>query len=107
MKRSKTDKRHERALSNLLEKGILATGLGTVCLMAPTFFESMSALKGVETGLRIPGLIALGVGFVLLGIRFSVQSRAKKRSAMPRYGDKTRTTQAGLKTQSLPTHADT
>jgi len=84
MKRSKTDKRHERALSNLLEKGIAAAGLGIVLLMAPTLLDSLPALRGLAAGLRIPGWLALGIGVVLLGIRLSVQSKAKKLAAMRR-----------------------
>jgi len=34
--------------------------------------------------LRIPGWLALGIGVVLLGIRLSVQSKAKKLAAMRR-----------------------
>jgi hypothetical protein len=81
--KSKKDKHHHRALSNLLEKGLAAAALGMACLAAPALLGPQSTLAGMATALRVPGFIVLGLGLVLLGIRFSIQSRAKKLAAMP------------------------
>lgn len=86
MNKSKTDKKHQRALAALLEQGVAAIGLGAACLVAPSFLEPSSATASVATVLRVAGWLSTGVGAVLLGFRFCVQSKAKKLSALPRGG---------------------
>jgi restriction system protein len=83
MARSTASKQQKRALSTLLEKGILATGLGVIFLMAPVFLGASSILKPVATGLRIPGWLTLGLGLVLLGIHLALKSRADKTAGTP------------------------
>lgn len=80
----KTDNKHQRALAALLEQGVAAIGLGAACLVAPSFLEPSSATASVAAVLRMAGWLSAGVGFVLLGFRFSVQSKAKKLLALPR-----------------------
>ena len=84
MTKSKSDKQHQRALTVLLEQGVAAIGLGAACLVAPSFLEPSSATASVAAVLRMVGWLSFGVGAVLLGLRFSVQSKAKKLSALPR-----------------------
>ena len=50
MARSKTNKRHKRALSTLLEKGVIATGMGIAFLIAPIFLGTSPVLKLVAAG---------------------------------------------------------
>ncbi len=80
----KTDNKHRRALAALLEKGVAAIGFGAACLVVPSFLEPSSATASVAAVLRMAGWLSAGVGLVLLGFRFSVQSKAKKLSALPR-----------------------
>ena len=80
----KTDKKHRRALTALLEQGVAAIGLGAACLVAPSFLEPSSATASVAAVLRMTGWLSIGVGAVLLGLRFSVQSKARKLSSLPR-----------------------
>lgn len=84
MTKSKPDKKHQRALSVLLEQGVAAVGLGAACLVVPSFLEPSSASASVAAVLRMAGWLSIGVGTVLLGLRFSVQSKAKKLSTLPR-----------------------
>ena len=84
MTKSKTDRKHQRALSVLLEQGVAAVGLGAACLVAPSFLEPSSASASVAAVLRMAGWLSIGVGAVLLGLRLSVQSKAKKLSTLPR-----------------------
>lgn len=86
MARSKTNKRQKRGLDTLLEKGILATGLGVAFLLAPLVLSAVPILKPVAAGLRIPGWLALSVGLVLLGIHLALKSRADKTSGLPDVG---------------------
>ena len=83
MARSKTNKRQKRALSTLLEKGVIATGIGVAFLIAPIFLSTSPILKSVAAGLRMPGWLALFLGLVLLGIHFALKSRAEKAIALP------------------------
>lgn len=80
----KTDNKHRRALAALLEKGVAAIGLGAACLVVPSFLEPSSATASVAAMLRMAGWISIGVGAALLGLRFSVQSKARKLSSLPR-----------------------
>lgn len=84
MTKSKPDRKHQRALSVLLEQGVAAVGLGAACLVVPSFLEPSSASASVAAVLRMAGWLSIGVGIVLLGLRFSVQSKAKKLSTLPR-----------------------
>lgn len=84
MTKSNTDRRHQRALAALLEKGVAAIGFGAACLVAPSFLEPSSATAAVAAVLRMTGWLCLGVGVALLGFRFCVQSKAKQLSALPR-----------------------
>ena len=80
----KPDNKHRRALTALLEQGVAAVGLGAACLVAPSFLEPSSATASVAAVLRMAGWISIGVGAVLLGLRFSVQSKARMLSSLPR-----------------------
>jgi hypothetical protein len=82
--RSNNDKQHKRALLMLLEKGVASIGLGAACLVAPSFLEPSPTANSIAAGLRMGGWIAIAVGLVLLGVRFSVQSKARKLSSLPR-----------------------
>ena len=84
MTKLNTDKKHQRALSALLEQGVAAVGLGAACLVVPSLLEPSSTTASVAAVLRMAGWLSIGVGAVLLGLRFSVQSKAKKLSALPR-----------------------
>lgn len=83
MTRSRSNKRQKRALDTLLEKGIIATGMGVAFLLAPLFLGTSLVLKSIATGLRIPGWLSLGVGLMLLGIHFAFRSKAEKIAAVP------------------------
>ena len=83
MARSKTNKRQKRALNTLLEKGVIATGIGVAFLIAPIFLNTSPVLKSVAAGLRLPGWLALGIGLVLLGIHFALKSKAERTIALP------------------------
>ncbi len=84
MTESNTDRQHQRALLTLLQKGIAAIGLGAALMVAPSFLEPSSTTASVAAVLRMSGWLAMGVGLVLLGIRFSVQCKAEKLAAIPR-----------------------
>ena len=83
MARSKTNKRQKRALNTLLEKGVIATGMGVAFLVAPIFLSTSPILKVVAAGLRLPGWVALSIGLVLLGIHFALKSKAERAMALP------------------------
>ena len=68
----------------LLEKGVACIGVGAACLVAPSFLEPSPTANSIAAGLRMGGWIALAVGLVLLGLRFSVQSKARKLANLPR-----------------------
>ena len=78
------DKQHKRALSVLLEKSVAAIGLGAACLVAPSFLEPSPSANAIAAGLRMGGWIAIALGLVLLVVRLSVQSKARKRASLPR-----------------------
>lgn len=79
------DKQHKRALTALLEKGVACIGLGAACLVAPSFLEPSPTANSIAAGLRMGGWIAMAVGLVLLGVRFSVQSKARKLAGLARW----------------------
>lgn len=83
MTESNTDRQHQRALVTLLQKGTAAIGLGAALMVAPSFLEPSSATASVAAALRISGWLTMGVGLLLLGIRFSVQSKAEKLATIP------------------------
>lgn len=78
------DKHHKRALALMLEKGVAAIGLGAACLVLPAFLEPSPNANAIASAFRMGGWIAVGIGLVLLVVRFSVQSKARKRASLPR-----------------------
>jgi hypothetical protein len=78
------DKHHKRALALMLEKGVAAIGLGAASLVVPAFLEPSPNANAIASAFRMGGWIAVGVGLVLLIVRFSVQSKARKRANLPR-----------------------
>ena len=83
MTKTKPTKRQKRALNTLLEKGVVATGLGVGLLAAPLFFGSSVILSAVAKGFRVPGWLALGVGLVLLGIHLATKAKLETATAFP------------------------
>jgi restriction system protein len=83
MARSKTNKRQKRGLDTLLEKGILATGIGLAFLIVPSFFGPSPVLKAIASGLRTPAWLALGLGLVLLGIHFASKAKSVQKTESP------------------------
>lgn len=77
MARSKTNKWQKRARGDFLEKGASLTALGLALLVLPLFLGASPMLKPLAGALRIPGWIALGIGLVLLAIRFALKSKAE------------------------------
>jgi restriction system protein len=77
MARSKTNKRQKNHLHSLLEKGVLCTTLGLAFLSTPLFFKSSAVLNAIATGLRIPGLLALGVGLVFIALYFVMKAKVE------------------------------
>ena len=67
-------KRKTRSSGTLLEKAVFLIVLGLLFLGAPHLFESSPGLLQMQAGLRLPGLLALGIGLVLLAV-----DRARKR----------------------------
>lgn len=90
MARAKTNKRQQRALSDLLGKGVLAILLGLAFLMAPLFLGKSPILKPLAMGLRTPGWLALGIGLVLLCLHCVLKSRTDETLRTPRAGPKRR-----------------
>lgn len=82
MTRSKTNKRKKRALDELLEKGAYVTALGIALLVAPLFLGASPMFKTLAGALRTPGWMALGLGLVLLGIRFALKDKAEPRQSL-------------------------
>ena len=62
------NKRRERALHTLQEKGYGACGLGLVMLIAPRLLGSSPVTAAVAQGLQTPGWLVFGAGLVLLTI---------------------------------------
>jgi restriction system protein len=83
MARSKTNKRPKRALATLLEKGVIATVMGVVFLMAPLFLGKSPLFKPLTTVMHAVGWPVLGLGLVLLGIHFALKSKAERAIALP------------------------
>jgi hypothetical protein len=52
--------------------------------VAPSFLEPSPNANAIASGLRMGGWIAIGVGLVILIVRLSVQSKARKRASLPR-----------------------
>ncbi|MDO8375352.1 MAG: restriction endonuclease, partial [Burkholderiaceae bacterium] len=77
MARSKTHKRQKRAADELLEKGAYVTALGIALLVVPLFLGASPTFRTLAGALRTPGLMALGLGLVLLGIRFALKDKAE------------------------------
>lgn len=77
MARSKTHKQQKRGLDELLEKGAYVTALGIALLVVPLFLGASPTFKTLAGALRTPGLMALGLGLVLLGIRFALKNKAE------------------------------
>ena len=83
MTKAKPSKRQKRALNTLLEKGILASGLGIVFLATPLFLKSSGILSAVAGGLRVPGWLALGIGMALIGIHHVTKAKVEAATAFP------------------------
>lgn len=83
MTKAKPTKRQKRALNTLLEKGVVAIGLGIVFLLAPLFFKSSAILGAVAGGLRVPGWLALGIGLALIGIHHVTKAKVAAATAFP------------------------
>ena len=78
MARPKRTKRQQRALDQLLEKGLIGVVLGLAMVVAPAFLAASSPLKAMAGALRIPGLMALGMGLLFLVAHFALKSRLAK-----------------------------
>jgi hypothetical protein len=61
-------KRKTRSSGTLLEKAGFLIALGLLFLFVPRLFETSPGLLEMQAGLRLPGLLALGIGLVLLGV---------------------------------------
>lgn len=83
MTKAKPTKRQKRALNTLLEKGVVATGLGIALLAAPLFFGSSVILGAVAKGFRVPGWLALSVELMLLGIHLATRAKLETATAFP------------------------
>jgi len=75
MPRSKTHKRKKSGLDELLQKGASLAAVGIGLLVVPLFLGISPMLKPLASALRVPGLMALGIGLVLLGIRLLLKSK--------------------------------
>ena len=77
-----TNKRTKRAL-NTFEKGIFASVLGVVFLLAPSFSGSSPVLETVAAGLQVPGWLALGIGLALMAVHFAFKSKTEEIPDVP------------------------
>lgn len=78
MARSKTTRRQKRALDQLLESGLIGTALGLAMVAAPAFVGASTQLKPMALALRLPGLMAMGLGLLLLVAHFVLKRRHDK-----------------------------
>lgn len=85
MARSKTHKRQKRAADELLEKGAYVTALGIALLVVPLFLGASPMFKNLAGALRTPGLMALGLGLVLLAIRFVLKDKAEPEQSLTKF----------------------
>ena len=77
MPRSKTRKQKKSGVDELLEKGASLTAMGVGLLVVPLFLGVSPMLKPLAGALRVPGWMALGIGLVLLGIRFALKDKTE------------------------------
>lgn len=83
MGRKNSSTRAEKASRALLEKGILALGIGVVFLLMPLFLGGSTALRSLGQGLRVPALFAVAIGVVLIALHVLVRPK-QPREPTPR-----------------------
>lgn len=77
----KKKKRNTRSSGTLREKAVLVTGLGLVFLLLPLIFSASPGSQQIQAGLFWPGLLALGLGLLLLAVDYVLKL---KKSARPK-----------------------
>lgn len=84
-----THKRGKKSgLDEMLEKGASLAAVGIGLLVVPLFLGVSPMLKPLAGALRIPGWMALGVGLVLLGIRFLLKSKTEPAASLQHFAAK-------------------
>jgi restriction system protein len=75
MAKPRSNKRQQRALGTILEKGFALCALGIGMLSIPMFLGKSPVLATIGNALRMPGWFALGLGVVLVGIHHFVKTK--------------------------------
>jgi restriction system protein len=81
------NKRPQRALNTLQEKGYGACGLGVAMLIAPKLLGGSPGTAAVAQGLQTPGWLVLGAGLVLLTIHHVTHKNSGTTSLAPPFVD--------------------
>ena len=75
MAKPRSNKRQQRALGILRDKGFAACAIGIGMLSIPMLLGKSPVLVFMGNALRIPGWVALGLGVVLLGIHHFAKTK--------------------------------
>jgi len=77
------NRRRSRARADLLGSGLGALALGTLFVLSPQLLGASPITRGVSQALRMPGLVALFVGAVLVALHVVVRRRSAPKTANP------------------------
>lgn len=72
----------KRQSAPFLEKGLTALALGAVMLAAPLFVNGSPILNAVAHSVRVPALLAVGIGAVLLAVHALTKKPAERKESV-------------------------
>jgi restriction system protein len=71
----------------LFDNGVAALAFGAVCLLAPVLLESSGRFSSLAQLLRIPGVLGVGLGVVLLALHVTARRHPTQHQLLPPTGD--------------------
>lgn len=81
-RREQARRSRPRRSEPLLEKGLTTSVIGVVMLAAPLFVNGSPVLNAVAQGVRIPALLAVGIGAVLLAVHALTRKPAERAASI-------------------------
>jgi len=90
-RRRSQSKAKNKALDQLLQKGIGVAALGIGLLAAPSFMGNTAIARTFASGARIPALCALLIGGALIGLHFVIKTRTRQQPPLTRGQEQERT----------------
>jgi restriction system protein len=79
----------------LFDNGVAALAFGVVCLLAPVLLEGSGRFSSLAELLRIPGVLGVGLGVVLLALHVTARRHPKQQELLPAASDEAAVVETG------------